>query len=338
MRQLSFAILGYGSIARVHAAQYKGIRGVRLNALCDIDPDEFAKEKENAGKRGARRLYLSYEEMAEAEKGRIDAIDICLPAYLHAEYSIRAMRDGFNVLVEKPMALSSRDAERMAAVSVETGRTLMTAQCLRFNPYYGLLADAIRDGRWGRLVRLALYRHAGAKRVSLTNKRSWFYDASKSGGFILDIHLHDVDWLLSALGSPTAISCRAMKGLTGGYDEAFCSFRFPTLPGVPVTASGSAMRGCHFTSGFVAIFENAIYELRGSEAELRNKWGETLKMPRVKAKQNMYGAEIAYFAECVRNGVAPERCLPLATAESVRMIERERASAARDGAWITIRD
>jgi predicted dehydrogenase len=66
----------------------------------------------------------------------IDAVDLCLPTYLHEDVAVAALRAGKHVLVEKPMALDGASARRMIAESERAGRVLMTAQVLRFFPEY----------------------------------------------------------------------------------------------------------------------------------------------------------------------------------------------------------
>ena len=343
-RDVTFAILGYGGMGHVHARHIMDTDGARLAAACDVDPAAFGETSTaiNLGSFGTvsadgLRQYLRYEDMAEAERGRVDALSICLPAHLHAEYAVRAMRDGFHVLVEKPMATTSRDALRMAKTARETGKTLMVAHCIRFEPVIARVAEWTKSGRFGKLLKLHLFRVAGYNPKIPGTKRAWFYEADKSGGAILDIHLHDIDWLVSAFGPPAAVSARGAVGFSGGIDEVTASFRFPTLPGVPVTAEASWMRGGSFEGGIVAVFEKAVYQQNASGVTLRTPWREELPLPPLPGGPDMYGAEIEYFTRCVSDGRAAERCLPESTATSVRLVEAERRSAARDGAWVPFR-
>ena len=132
-RKLRAALIGFGGMGHFHATQYKEQKNCELVAICDIDPEKFKKlsAEINLGNSGVADLskvhqYLSYEELLKNET--FDYLDICLPCHLHAEYAIRAMKDGKHVLCEKPMARDVRLADRMIAVSGKTRKFLMIAQ------------------------------------------------------------------------------------------------------------------------------------------------------------------------------------------------------------------
>ena len=335
-RKLKCAILGFGGMGHFHASQYAAQKDVELVALCDIDPAklETAEASINLGDSGKSdlsglRKYTSYEEMAGAEAGVVDMLDICLPAYLHADYSIRAMEDGFHVLCEKPMALDSRDCARMIAAQRKTGRTLMVAQCIRFNPAYQLLEKLVKTKRYGRLLKLDMYRYGNYP----TGSSGWYMDANLSGGAIIDLHLHDLDWIQSALGKPVSLEARGLRGLSGGWDEVQTFFTLPES-GAIVAAMGSWMRADRFQAGFTAIFEKAVLHL-GGEPKLTDIHGKELKLAFKPA--NMYFNEIAYFAKCVKTGSKPAKCLPESTALTVRLIELERQSAKGGGRRLPVK-
>ena len=140
-----------------HATHYQTQPRCELMAICDSAPEAFANDSSeinlgNSGKADLSALphYLSYEDLVRNEKP--DIVDICLPGHLHAEYAIRAMNDGFHVLCEKPMARTVALADEMIATAKRTGRKLMIAQCLRFEPSYRMLREAVLSGKYGKLV------------------------------------------------------------------------------------------------------------------------------------------------------------------------------------------
>ena len=88
----------------------------------------------------------------------VDLVDICLPSYLHSKIAQRVLRAGKNAIVEKPVALSVADAEKMQAAAKKSGQMLLVAQVLKYFPEFELLEKAIHGQRWGELRALHLRR------------------------------------------------------------------------------------------------------------------------------------------------------------------------------------
>ena len=335
MEKITCAIVGFGGMGHHHASRYALCKNVRLVALCDIDPARLAtaESETNLGASGSVdlksvRLYSDYASLARAERGRIDMLDLCLPTHLHARIAARALRDGFHVLGEKPMARTLRDCERMLDAARDSGRILMTAQCLRFSPLYAELARMIRERPYGELLRLEMRRFGG------TPTKEWYRDHRKSGGALLDLQLHDLDFALSVFGTPTSLRTEALRGESGGWDESLTRLRFPGTRAL-VTIQGGWLRPVPFQWGFTAVFERACLQAGGSGTTLVDPNGHPL--PLSIPDGDMYATEIDYFADCVRRGIRPERCLPESTRESIRIVMAEMRSAAHGGTWIGIR-
>ena len=333
MKKLTCALVGFGGIGHHHASRYAHCKNVRLVAICDIDPARLAEaeSKTNLGGSGALdlskvRRYASYDALAKAERGRIDMIDLCVPTYEHARLACRALRDGFHVLSEKPMALSLPQCDALLAAAKESGRLHMVAQCLRFSPVYEALRAAVRDGRFGALRRLSL------RRLSSMPWSRWYYDHRKCGGAVLDLQLHDLDFAVSLLGTPSAIRCEGLRGPSGGWDETISRLRYPGPKAPLVTTEGSWLRS-RFAPGFEAVFERGLLTYGDGKLEAFDEKRRPVRPP-ARKDADMYGLEIDYFAGCVLRGERPARCLPESTRESVRLALLQMKSAARGGAWI----
>lgn len=334
MKKLTCALVGFGGIGHHHASRYAHCKNVRLVAICDIDPArlEEAQSSTNLGGSGALdlskvRRYASYDALAAAEKGRIDMIDLCVPTYEHARLACRALRDGFHVLSEKPMALTLPQCDAMIAAAKESGRLHMVAQCIRFSRVYDALRAAVRDGRFGALRRLSL------TRLSSMPWSAWYYDHRKCGGAVLDLQLHDLDFVVSLLGMPAAIRCEGLRGPSGGWDETASRLRYPGAKAPIVTTEGSWLRA-RFAPAFAAVFERGYLEYANGKLEAFDE--KRKPVPLAVKDEDMYGLEIDYFADCARRGTRPERCLPESTRESVRLALLQMKSAARGGAWVKV--
>lgn len=322
-KKLKVALLGFGGMGHFHASQYKDQPNCVLTAICDIDKKKFAElsAEINLGNSGEAdlanvRQYLSYEDMVKNEKP--DFIDICLPGHLHAEYAIRAMKDGFHVLSEKPMARTLAQADEMLKVSEKTGKKLMIAQCLRFENTFNALKKAYDSKKYGKLLRMDLRRCSGPAGA----KTSWYRDVKCSGGALLDLHLHDTDFVNYVFGTPDAVQTFGVSRVSGGIDDLMTTYFFKDGP--IINSESSWCRAKWYTST-VAVFEKATLELDGAKVNI-SRTDKPLEVLDLSGK-NGYWSEIAYFAECIQKNKKPEQCSPESTRESIRIALAEEKSA-----------
>jgi len=327
---LKAAILGFGGMGHCHAAQYGEQKDVKLVAVCDIDPTKFklnnvALNFGNSGKTSMEtlRCYTSYEDLIKAEPD-LDYIDICLPSDLHCEYSCRAMNDGFHVLCEKPMALNSADCDKMIKTSHDTGKLLMIAQCLRFDAIFNKIRQAYESGKYGKLLRLSLKRMGSFP-------GGWFREVKRSGGALMDLHIHDADFILSMLGTPASLIARGVVVKSGGIDDLSVDFIYPNGP--IVAAESSWARG-EWQCGMAAIFEDATLYASGDCLTIY-QMDQKLKKVKSKAK-NCYFNEIAYFAKCVKQGRRPAIAAIESTRDTIRVLELENQSALNNYQELTL--
>lgn len=332
MEKLKVALLGYGGMGHFHATHYQTQPRCELMAICDSAPEAFANDSSeinlgNSGKADLSALphYLSYEDLVRNEKP--DIVDICLPGHLHAEYAIRAMNDGFHVLCEKPMARTVALADEMIATAKRTGRKLMIAQCLRFEPSYRMLREAVLSGKYGKLLSLSLCRNSAAP----IGRNGWYRDAKCSGGALLDLHLHDTDTVHYILGVPVAVTTRGITRPSGGIDEMVSFYEY--ADGALVAGEASWCRpGWSFST--TAVFEKATVEVDGSGVKIA--YPES-PFELVKPEgENGYWTEIDYFARCVQENLEPEICSPESTRDSIRIALAEEQSALSGGRRIEL--
>ncbi len=247
-------------------------------------------------------------------------LDICLPGHLHEEYAVRAMRDGYHVLCEKPMARTLAQADRMIRVARETDRKLMVAQCLRFAPNLNQLKNFIDTGKYGKLLRLDMRRNGDLP------KNSWYRDPKKSGGALLDLHLHDTDYINYVFGIPQSVRTYGIVRDTGGIDDLMTAYQYKKT-GPVINSEGSWCKGVWFNS-IIAVFQKATVEAKGF-TELKIYQVDQAKPEELKFEKNgnPYFNEIAYFAECVLKNREPEQCMPQSTRDSIRIAAAEERSA-----------
>ena len=322
-KKLKAALIGFGGMGHFHANCYPKQKNVELVAICDIDKKKFEVEKEkiNIGESEKTDLagiakYLSYEELVR--KADFDMLDICLPCHLHAEYAVRAMKDGYHVLCEKPMARTVAQADRMIRTARETGRKLMIAQCLRFAPNLVRLKEMVEKKEFGKLLRLDMRRNGSLP------KNAWYRDPAKSGGALLDLHLHDTDYINFLLGVPGSVRTYGIVRDTGGIDDLMTAYQYTNGP--VANSEGSWCKGT-WKCSIVAVFKKATVEVTKYDklSVFRvDQEGEEILFDK---NTNPYFNEIAYFADCVLKNRDPEKCMPQSTRDSIRIAAAEERSA-----------
>jgi len=167
----TFAIVGCGNIGKRHVAVVDAQEKAELVAICDADE---AVCKEISLLYDGVPYYVSYEQMLEEVKA--DVICICTPHALHAPMTVDACNKGFNVLVEKPMALTQEDCDTMIAAAKKNGVQLHVVKQNRFNIPIQLTKDALNKGMLGEIFMV--------KCDVLWNRYQGYYDDSPWRGSI----------------------------------------------------------------------------------------------------------------------------------------------------------
>ena len=306
---LKAVLIGIGGMGSVHFNAYKNIKDVELTAVCDVRMDMLKEKTEGMD----IKLYSDFNEMIKAENP--DIVDICTPTYLHKKMSIAAMENGANVLCEKPMALSAEDCREVIKTAEKTGKLFMAAHVVRFMNAYIYLKNIIKNGKYGKLLRLDMKRASEIPRWSWEN---WMLDRNKSGHVVVDMMIHDIDFVQDVFGLPQDIKgvYYDMKDMTN-----YASFDY-IYDGFTVSAeTGWYNPDVPFAAGYFALFENGFVELKdalydcGEKVDFDNTvtTGETdINISDVDG----YDAEIACFADCVK---APDMVTPESSAASVEL-------------------
>ncbi len=188
------AILGYGYMGSMHLDAFRLIDETPVIGVWGRDP---SSAKEFAKKHGIRP-YGSLDALLKDEEVAI--VDVCTPSDTHAGLSVRALEAGKHVLVEKPLALSLRDADRMIEAAEKTNLKLMVAHVLRFFSDYMRMKELVDKGTIGDIAIARAFRGGSLPPWNL----SWFADINRSGGAVVDLSIHDVDFLIWCFKQPVS--------------------------------------------------------------------------------------------------------------------------------------
>lgn len=200
-KKLNVAIIGCGSIANcAHIPNYLKLDNVEIKYFCDIIPERADKAVE---KYGCGTAVYNYKELLGHDD--IDIVSVCTHNDFHAPISIDFMRDGKDVLCEKPAARTVEEAIEMQKVAHETGRLLSIGVVNRFCDTVNHIKKLISDGELGEVYQV--YVSFRAHR-SIPGLGGDFTTKSKSGGGVLiDWGVHYLDLTLYCLGEPKPLTC-----------------------------------------------------------------------------------------------------------------------------------
>ena len=191
MEKIKFAIVGCGRIAQRHA-EHINTYGI-LSAVCDVVPERA----QTLADKYKARVYASIEELLFAEKG-IDVVSICSPNGLHASHAIKALKAGFHVLCEKPMAISVHDCGEMIKAAEKANRRLFAIKQNRFNPPVAAVKQAMDEGRLGRIYSIQLSCFWNRNEDYYQN--SWKGTRDLDGGTLYTQFSHFIDLLYWMFG------------------------------------------------------------------------------------------------------------------------------------------
>ncbi|WP_298340718.1 Gfo/Idh/MocA family oxidoreductase [uncultured Algibacter sp.] len=190
-KKLNFAIVGCGRIGTRHAGHINN--NGNLKAVCDIEFDKA----QTLSKQYNANAYKSIEEMLSNEP-EVDLIAICSPNGLHATHTIRALRAGFHVLCEKPMAISVHDCGEMIKEAEKANKRLMIVKQNRFNPPVEAVKKVVEQGQLGKIYSAQL--NCFWNRNPDYYKDSWKGSLNLDGGTLYTQFSHFIDLLYWIVG------------------------------------------------------------------------------------------------------------------------------------------
>ena len=245
--QLKIAVVGIGGMGVVHISNYAHIPDSKVTTVCD--PAKSGKLK--AAEIGAAH-YTDIDEMLKNED--IDVVDICTPSDLHKEQVLKALGAGKHVICEKPIALCKADAEEMFSLAHKKGVRLFIAQVLQYAPETIVLRDIIDSGVYGKPLDAVFLRLAACPRWI---KEGWLFDKSKSGLLPFDLHIHDLDLIVSLFGAPETINYTSCGSSSAEYKE---HYRFIYgYKNMSIAAEAAWYNAdIPFTATWRVYFENAV--------------------------------------------------------------------------------
>jgi len=326
-------IIGAGFMGNMHAVCYSQLPDVKIAGIADIR-GEKAKSLATKFKTIA---YFDPEQLIKKED--VTLIDICLPTFLHKEYVIKAAEAGKDVICEKPIALTVEDANEMIEVCKKNNVRFAVAHVIRFWSEYKYLKDIYDSGKYGKLITIRMRR---VSPIPTWSWQDWLLDQEKSGGALVDLHIHDTDYLLYLTNSkPKKIYTKI--GKRNGLDShVFSLFTYEDGLIAEIEGGFDFPPNFPFEMSFTAKFEKATVDFNSNKSptltvyEFSGKVDkpvfEKIKVEGVEGNIEDLGGyfiELRYFIDHIIHNKPFQIVTPESARDSLEIILKEKESASK---------
>lgn len=299
-------IVGTGGMGTVHYQNYTHIDGCQVVALVGI-----TQQSQESAEQWGLPLYETIQAMAHAEQA--DVVDVCSPTYLHHQHVMEALDCGMHAITEKPVALHKKDAEAMFALADQKGRQLYVAQVLQFTKEVEILHSLVSSEEYGKPLDAFFERLSARPRWV---QGGWLFDKEKSGLLPFDLHIHDLDMIVSLFGRPDGFSFTSCGGKDRGFKEHY-RFNY-NYKDMNVAAEAAWLNAdIPFTARWRVYFENALVVNDGMRlvaypADAEPRVFDTQDEVKIPTGINlpptgMFLRELSHFMDCARRGVPSDR-------------------------------
>lgn len=292
-KKIRVLMVGFGNIAKTHAAQVMRIRQFELAGVVDSRPE--AAES-------ARQFRVDvpvHASLAEAlAAGPFDAAILSTPHHLHYEQCMQCLSAGLHVLCEKPVCLSLEDFDRLVEQSAQRGRVLVAGHMMRYWSNVVWARQQVGNRAIGEV------RHVLRDRITQQSDaggRAWAHNPSEAGGWLLyGTGVHEMDAILymtgASLAQVEAFACVNNAGWNDWDELSICGH----LSGGAVFSLNQTLNGGGFQLTTRLIGTKGTILLNGDSGAMIN--GEKV----VLAQNNAFHAQLLAFSRTILQG-APNR-------------------------------
>jgi predicted dehydrogenase len=308
----NIGVIGLGFMGLTHIRAYRQLPGARIAAICDavrlpLDGNlssiagNIATTDQIKLDMREVKAYWQHEELLA--NPAVDLVDICVPTPLHPPIAIAALQAGKHVLCEKPLARTTALCRQIVAAAAKAKGFFMPAMCLRFWPEWVWLKQAIAQQTYGRALAVHFRR--------LSEPPGWsqgtYLNGAASGGALLDMHIHDSDFVQFCFGRPRGVFASGASLLSGETDHVLTQYQVAGGAVVSAEASWLMGPGFGFKMVYLAVFENATADYdssRGAEALRLFQKGQPARTLKCEGPDGYVG-ELAHMLAAIQTGQPP---------------------------------
>jgi predicted dehydrogenase len=320
---MKVGILGAGGIGNVHARHLRAMPGVEV-IFYEIDSGRselFAKAHDVRPVKSAKAL------LEEA-----DAIDLCLPTDVRSELAIEAIATGKAVFLEKPVAGSVESGRVIAEAAAKSGAKVGVGHVVRFFPEYREANRLVREGKIGKPASARARRGGG-----LPGKAgaTWFQDHNRSGGVLIDLGVHEFDFLRWTLGEVETVFARSVGAATmSGPDYALTTLKFKNGAVAQTESTWMDPGGFRVSFEFCGSEGMLEYDSRNVTTLKTSSAGGSMVEAPLASSDDPFYCQLKAFVDSVANGTEP----PVGIEDGIRSLAIAEAAlkSARTGKPVTV--
>jgi predicted dehydrogenase len=331
-KKLKVGVIGLGSMGSTHLDIYSQISEVEVVAVADPKKNRLDGSSKAEGNIGGQaqgsvvgfeaKKYLDGMDLIDDPD--IELVDICVGTNLHFVFVEAALAKGKHVLVEKPLARTYDEAKKIVELALNSSTNIMSAMCLRYWPAWVWLKKVIDNKKYGRCLSLT------CKRQTSHPPGTFYSNDDECGGALLDLHVHDTDFINYCFGMPKAVFSQGYKGPSGGIDHVATHYIYDQSQNAPlVTAEGTwtMQEGYGFNMSYTANFEKATACYLLDDEETLTLFRSSYEPEIIKLDEGMgYEFEIRSFVDEILRGEKSDMTLLNQAAKSIAIIEAEQVS------------
>ncbi len=300
-RPLRLAILGAGTIGTIHGLASRRTPEVEVRVV-------WSRTATHARTLAARLGARAVQEMSEAVTAPdVDAVLIATPTFLHAQPALAALAAGKHVLCEKPLARDLASAEELVAAAQRAGLRILVGHVARFFPDLARLREAVLAGEVGQPALVRMSRVAAFPRGA----DDWHDRPELSGGVVLDMGIHDLDWLLWTFGPAREVFARGLYARPRRLlDYALTTVRLESGVLAHVESSWAEREGFRVYGevagdGGLLTYDSADSCAYAEDLRLPSGDAPGVNVPSTFTAQSPYVIQLAHWARCLRGDEPP---------------------------------
>jgi UDP-N-acetylglucosamine 3-dehydrogenase len=296
---MKIVIVGCGTMGETHAHNLQLMPNVQLAGVFDVNVDVARRVAVRFGTTG----YTSFDQMMEETDP--DLVCVVVNTTLHKEYVLKAAEYGKHIFCEKPMALNLPDAEEMISFCETKGVKLFIGHVLRFFPNYTDIKTRIDAGEIGNVGVVHTKRvgsHPG-------KAKAWYNNLQISGGVIMDLMIHDIDYLRWTLGEVKSVY--TLNYRNDEIDYALVTLRFENKAIANLEACWGYPDSFNFAiefagdQGVIRFDSNDTQSLIIRKRDVENITTNVVAIPQSPSLHDPYYFEMGHFIHCIQEDKEP---------------------------------